>query len=601
MANTISLTKNTDGSVSFLCSGEEEIVIASPIQLFVDNNSISFRVESEVRVMKLSDSITIGGVLFSGTLSQLKTSVENILPGSAPATALPTETVATYAAMQTSITADPTTKRDFFVSADSSSFRYNGSYLVPLGSSKVAPAMVTVACGNSITVQSQFTGSFYPTKSEVHWANILSGSPMNFKLMTASTRADKLGVYGYSGATLATILTDLDTNWFAPLKTANIIPDLVIGHALVENDIITRTTAQISASILSWLRNVQNRWPGAKVLLVTPRPSFSFNTTQLVQTYQGVRDYMLSLDNGRDIFVARGDVYESATDPAKPDYISFTGSISGTTLTVTSVTGTIKQGSQITDSSGTDYGRVSYFGTGTGGAGTYILTASNTVASKTFYHSPYTDTSVHPNARGALLLARQQAFVLNRIANVWKQSYGAISNNIALDGTAAATGTNLSGTAPTGVSITGSATFTVAATAEQPGFKLSLSANPVVGSANPLQNGSIVLGSISATGTQVSNYMVVEIVSGAENLRSFEVWPRITDGSGSPFQYYIQDQVGDAEPDFRNGDILTYRTPPILAVSGSISSVQNYIVSRIKLAGGTAVVRVISQGVGIVS
>jgi hypothetical protein len=117
MANTISLTKNTDGSVSFLCSGEEEIVIASPIQLFVDNNSISFRVESEVRVMKLSDSITIGGVLFSGTLAQLKTAVENILPGSAPATALPTETVATYSAMQTSITVDPT-KRFIEVAAD---------------------------------------------------------------------------------------------------------------------------------------------------------------------------------------------------------------------------------------------------------------------------------------------------------------------------------------------------------------------------------------------------------------------------------------------------------------------------------------------------
>jgi hypothetical protein len=601
MANTISLTKNTDGSVSFICSGEEEIVIASPIQLFVDNNSISFRVESEVRVMKLSDSITIGGVLFSGTLAQLKTAVENILPGSAPATALPTETVATYSAMQTSITADPSTKRDFFVSADSSSFRYNGSYLVPLGNSKTAPAMVTVACGNSITAQSKYTGSYFQTKAEIHWANVLSGSPMNFKLMTASTRADKFGVYGYSGATLATILTDLDTNWFAPLKTANIIPDLVIGHALTENDIGTRTVAQITASILSWLRNVQNRWPGARVLLVTPRPSFGFNTTQVVQTYQGVRDYMLSLDNGRDIFVARGDVYESATDPAKPDYITFTGSISGTTLTVTSVTGTIMQGSQITDSLGNDYGRVSYFGTGTGGAGTYILTNSNTVASKTLYHAPYTDVSVHPNARGSLLLARQQAFVLNRIANVWKQSYGAISNNIALDGTAAATGTNVSGTAPTGVSITGSATCVLGVTAEQPGFKLNITCSPVSASNVPLGNGAITMGSIATTATQVSLFMVVEIVSGAENLRAFEPQPRIADGSGNSFQYYIQDQVGDTEPDFRNGDILTYRTPPFIAVSGSISAVQTYLGGRIKLAGGTAVVRILSQGVGIVS
>jgi hypothetical protein len=569
-------------------------------RMSADGTQLSLQI-GEVNIgFKDLSQFTIGGTVPTNAAT-VQTALQAVFPSAAPATALPTETVATYSAMQTSITADPSTKRDFFVSADSSSFRYNGSYLVPLGSSKVAPAMVTVACGNSITAQSKYSGSYFGTKSEIHWANVLSGAPMNFKLMTASTRADKFGIYGYSGATLATILGDLDTNWFTPLKTANIIPDLVIGHALVENDISSRTTAQISASILSWLRNVQNRWPGARVLLVTPRPSFLFNTAQIVQTYQGVRDYMLSLDNGKDVFVARGDVYESDTDPAKPDYISFTGSISGTTLTVTSVTGTIRQGSQITDASGTDYGRVSYFGTGTGGAGTYILTNSNTVASKTLYHAPYTDAQVHPNARGSVLLAREQASVLNRIASVWKQSYGAISNNIALDGTAAATGTNVSGTAPTGVSITGISTCTVVATAEQPGFKFSISCSPVVGSATPLGNDNTTLGSIAVSATQISNYIIVEIVSGAEYLRAFEIKPRITDGSGSPFQYYIQDQTNDTEPDFQNGDILTYRTPPIIATSGSLSATQNYIGGRIKLSGGTAVVRILSQGVGIVS
>jgi hypothetical protein len=154
MANTISLTKNTDGSVSFLCSGEEEIVIASPIQLFVDNNSISFRVESEVRAMKLSDSITIGGVLFSGTLAQLKTAVENILPGSAPATALPTETVATYSAMQTSITADPTTKRDFFVSGEGQWYRYDGTNSIPFNGSIIYPERFGFSPSASASVNS---------------------------------------------------------------------------------------------------------------------------------------------------------------------------------------------------------------------------------------------------------------------------------------------------------------------------------------------------------------------------------------------------------------------------------------------------------------
>jgi hypothetical protein len=52
---------------------------------------------------------------------------------SAPSTALPTATVSTYAAMQASITADPNTKRDFFISADETNggeftrYYYNGT------------------------------------------------------------------------------------------------------------------------------------------------------------------------------------------------------------------------------------------------------------------------------------------------------------------------------------------------------------------------------------------------------------------------------------------------------------------------------------------
>jgi hypothetical protein len=56
----------------------------------------------------------------------------------APTSALPTETVATYAAMQASTTSDPTTKRDFFVSADETNggvatrYSYNGSKAIQI-------------------------------------------------------------------------------------------------------------------------------------------------------------------------------------------------------------------------------------------------------------------------------------------------------------------------------------------------------------------------------------------------------------------------------------------------------------------------------------
>jgi hypothetical protein len=61
---------------------------------------------------------------------------------------------------------------------------------------------------------------------------------------------------------------------------------------------------------------------------------------------------------------------------------SFTGSISTTTLTVSAVaSGTIKLGMEITGTGVTAGTRITDFGTGTGGTGTYIVNNSQTVAS----------------------------------------------------------------------------------------------------------------------------------------------------------------------------------------------------------------------------
>lgn len=63
-----------------------------------------------------------------------------------------------------------------------------------------------------------------------------------------------------------------------------------------------------------------------------------------------------------------------------------TASISGTTMTVTAVTsGTLKIGQTIEGSSVTDGTIIKAFGTGSGGAGTYTVSASQTVSSTTIY------------------------------------------------------------------------------------------------------------------------------------------------------------------------------------------------------------------------
>jgi hypothetical protein len=74
---------------------------------------------------------------------------------------------------------------------------------------------------------------------------------------------------------------------------------------------------------------------------------------------------------------------------------SFTGVISGTTLTASAVTGTIAVGQLITGTGVTAGTTIVALGTGTGGAGTYIVSASQTVSSTTitiigldFYNIP---------------------------------------------------------------------------------------------------------------------------------------------------------------------------------------------------------------------
>ena len=79
------------------------------------------------------------------------------------------------------------------------------------------------------------------------------------------------------------------------------------------------------------------------------------------------------------------------------DQAVFTGSISGTTMTVTAVTsGTIKVGSGVTGLGVTVPTYITALGTGTGGTGTYIVDASQTVASTTLtsVFTPSTASSV---------------------------------------------------------------------------------------------------------------------------------------------------------------------------------------------------------------
>lgn len=411
------------------------------------------------------------------------------------------------------------------------------------------PAMTAVVLGNSIVAAQKYGGfgTNWTTKSEIHIANALAGSLLVFPRITASTRADQFGVYGYSGQTLPTITADLPAQLWAPVDTAGALPQIIIGLALLENDIgAGATSAAMILSLTTFVRDTQARYPGAILLLATPRPSFSYDSAAKVAAYQAVRDYTLTLDNGHNIFVSRLDTYENPASPGTP--------------------------------------------LGTSGA------------------PIYTDSTVHPNGKGAMRNARVIAATLKRIAQSVKQAYRCVGTNLAMTGTGAASGTNVTGTVPTSVTISGSANATYVGTAEQPGFLQTITAN-ASGSEPPVDLSSSSVASIAISGgasTQLSAFMEVEIVSGAENLAWLQIRPRFAgSGGGNVFLDFVKRNTNDVDPEFRDGDVLVFRSPPIMVadvtgVTGNFSGVTVYFQAWSKITGGTFAFRVKSAGVGIV-
>lgn len=101
---------------------------------------------------------------------------------------------------------------------------------------------------------------------------------------------------------------------------------------------------------------------------------------------------------------------------------SFTGSISGNTLTVTAVTSGTIAVDQMISGIGVAVGTtITGLGTGGGNAGTYMVSAAQTVASTTITAAPVTNLPTPPRARiGATLLANQYGYVVSQIGP-WAQ------------------------------------------------------------------------------------------------------------------------------------------------------------------------------------
>lgn len=408
-------------------------------------------------------------------------------------------------------------------------------------------SLLAVVVGNSIAAGAnggpgRNSGIRWQTGSDLHTALYLTGGAgIRFGRITASTRADGWGVYSYSGQTLATINGDLAAQLYAPLVTASLVPDLIIGHSLLENDIAGGATyAQCLARLQRWEYEALGRYPSAMLWVMTPRPSYGYDSAAKVAVYQQISDYIMGRDDGRTWWATRLNAYENPATPGTP--------LAG-----------------------------------------------------------YTDASVHTNTLGGMVNGRTMAETLRRINGKGRVSYRCVSANFALDGSISAAVTNVTGTTATSTGFTAAANGTIACTANQPSVTIALT--QTAGQAFDLPRFSC--GQVNVTGTQFSPYIIVRIDSGGSQLRSLGIEARVYDDTTSPF--VIGNALGttDADGDYRDGDILTMRMPPIVqadsTLAGAITSIQPYLRMTRKTGGtanvltaGTVQLTVLDAGVGLV-
>lgn len=397
---------------------------------------------------------------------------------------------------------------------------------------RLSERYVTIAVGNSIAAAARYDSSVnrWSYKSDLQLANVLSGAPMEFGVITPGTYADKYGFYGQGGARLDQINTDVTTDLYDAVDAAGVSPDLVIGHSLLENDIGQGVSYSTCVSRLEiWISTVRARFPNADILICLPRPSFGYDTSAKQTVYAQLTTYINNLSG---VYVADVQGYEDPANPGQP--------LAG-----------------------------------------------------------YTDASVHPNVRGALVAARGIAAQLSTIIGDVYSSNAVDSTNLTLSGSSTVTGTYTSGTASDSFTPFDYFTATRVATAEDPGQLVEYT---VTSDALRKDLGAENAGALSLSSpATIYPFAIIEIVSGAENLSFCSLEPRVLDAGGNTFQNYITMTSGDTEKmDWQNGDILTLRRPATTALSGSISSLTNYFRTQLHAEGGTAAIRIISQGVEVV-
>jgi lysophospholipase L1-like esterase len=251
----------------------------------------------------------------------------------APTSALPTETVATYSAMQTSITSDPNTKRDFFVSADETNgyqltkYSYDGSSATRASKSYVQNTAHKNACllGDSITLQ-HFApvGGATIQGSQGFWnfGNWMIGAPFHF--------VQNLGVSGDVAANIFSRIWQIQSRIDTVFVLAGTNDINSFSSASNSTQIAAEIDRLIGTSGVFTLGLAKLKYTGKKVCIATIPPNNGWSTSAdaRIQVLDAVNQWiMASKTAGRvnevvDLFTACWDSSLSTTRVYKTNYSS---------------------------------------------------------------------------------------------------------------------------------------------------------------------------------------------------------------------------------------------------------------------------------------
>lgn len=408
-----------------------------------------------------------------------------------------------------------------------------------------------IANGNSITTHalSNGAGGGFSVRSELGCAMQFADPGIFYQVdgcaggpSYSTSYFDPAGNFGYPAQTLATIIASCQSTWFPILDYGKVKPDLVIGHALYENDIAAGATgAAIIARVDQWIALMRAKFPGVVLQICTSRPDgrLTANASMIAAALTAYA-YVVSLDDGQSIFVTDLS-FTDVLDPTKP--------------------WTPKAGYTWKD--GPDE----------------ALTLQN---------------GIHTRENAASINGRLIATTWKRIAGTTSYNLPGVvkAQNLGLTGSSAIASGKISGTTPTGfmslaVSPSGT-TAAVTSTALNPGWRLSFAPDP----ATLIDTLHIRCGQVTPSPIPKTFRIVgrVRVVSGASILGALQLVAVATHSDASTYTWRTKDitlMPGNivVSEVFADGDEFTIVSQPCRVQAGK--TVSNIITDVRAFTNGT--------------